>query len=177
MTTYVGNAFSLQMLQGAARLNIQPVTAKQVGESLWYAKEMFVSVFGHADVAKLAEGQLAPERAEDWAPRLPVNRVSVILCEGDVLYVAQYVGSRLPEGATSLPEGAEIRWLCVTVYPPRDRVAEQAAGEAADKAAQAAQQAAYDRGWTAGKATGSPGYKSDYRDRDERESALSQGWS
>lgn len=41
------------------------------------------------------------------------NRETLTLTRGDVLLVGQYVGPRLPEGATTLPEGARIEWWTV----------------------------------------------------------------
>ena len=38
------------------------------------------------------------------------NRTSLTLHEGDIVYVAQYVGPRLPEGTTTLPENSEIKF-------------------------------------------------------------------
>jgi hypothetical protein len=46
---------------------------------------------------------------------VPMNRATVQLTAGDVLFVAQYSGPRLPEGATSLPDGAKIEFLRVTL--------------------------------------------------------------
>lgn len=58
------------------------------------------SYIGHADIARIVG--------------LPMNRETCPpLKAGEQFLVAQYVGPRLPEGATSLPEGAKIeyRWL------------------------------------------------------------------
>jgi hypothetical protein len=99
-TTYLGNAFSLGMLSDTpCGLSIDPVTPADVPADA-------VSVVGHADTAVLLTGVLGRD--------VPMNRVSTTLHDGDVLYVAQYAGPRLPEGATSLPEGASFRWLRVT---------------------------------------------------------------
>ena len=35
--------------------------------------------------------------------------------EGTTLFVGQYKGPRLPEGATALPEGAIVEWAMVLV--------------------------------------------------------------
>lgn len=43
------------------------------------------------------------------------NRVSVALEKGDILYVAQVVGGRLPEGATTLPEGYSMKFFKVVL--------------------------------------------------------------
>ena len=42
----------------------------------------------------------------------------VALKEGDVALVGQYSGPRLPEGATTLLEGATIKWMVVVVNAP-----------------------------------------------------------
>ena len=42
-------------------------------------------------------------------------RISVTLQPGDVLYVAQLRGGRLPEGTTTLPEGFGFDWVRVEV--------------------------------------------------------------
>ena len=99
--TYLGNAFSLQMLNTSARTTIEvvPVTTDEV------AVADFQSCIGHADTAAVVSGLLGK-------PVEP-NRVSVKLTAGDVLYVAQVVGGRLPEGSTTLPEGFVLQFLRV----------------------------------------------------------------
>jgi hypothetical protein len=61
------------------------------------------SAVGHADTAAVFAAVLG----------VPVEcrRVSVELHPGDSAVIGQYRGPRLPEGATTLPEGAEIKWL------------------------------------------------------------------
>ena len=68
------------------------------------------SVIGHADTARVVGGLLGRE--------IPANRVTYKAQPGDVLYVAQYTGPRLPEGATQLPEGAEIRFYKIEEVQP-----------------------------------------------------------
>ncbi len=65
------------------------------------------SCIGHQDTAVVVSGLLGFEVA--------CNRVNLKLDEGDTLYVAQYKGPRLPEGATELPAGTQIDFLEVTV--------------------------------------------------------------
>lgn len=43
------------------------------------------------------------------------NRETMKLDAGDVLVVAQYVGPRLPEGATELPPNARIEYFTVQI--------------------------------------------------------------
>ncbi|OGB93281.1 MAG: hypothetical protein A2Z31_01215 [candidate division NC10 bacterium RBG_16_65_8] len=66
-----------------------------------------VSCVGHADTASVFGGIFGRE--------VEVSRTSVSLRQGDRLFVGQYTGPRLPEGATTLPEGATVTWWRVTV--------------------------------------------------------------
>ncbi|MBR3353533.1 DUF1874 domain-containing protein [Candidatus Saccharibacteria bacterium] len=66
-----------------------------------------VSVIGHPDTANVVSGILGRPVA--------CNRATIQLGDGDVLYVAQLMGGRLPEGATSLPEGFKISFRKVTI--------------------------------------------------------------
>ena len=99
---FLCNAFSLNMLDTSAPQSvvIEPVTAGDVPTS-------FVSAIGHADTAAVLASILGRPVA--------VARVNVALKSGDSAIVAQFTGPRLPEGATTLPPGAEIRFLRVTV--------------------------------------------------------------
>lgn len=65
------------------------------------------SAIGHADTARIVSGMLGVE--------LPANRVNVKLAKGEKMIVAQYSGPRLPEGATTLPDGAKIEFVMVGV--------------------------------------------------------------
>ncbi len=100
---YLGNAFSLQMLDTtvAQTFNVSPVSEREVAES------GFVSVIGHDDTASIVSAILGCE--------VKKNRTSVKLESGDVLYVAQVDSGRLPEGATTLPEGMKLVFLKVTL--------------------------------------------------------------
>ena len=90
---YVGNAFSIQMLDSLnadvqlSEVESFPATA--------------TSVVGHPDTANVLG--------------VAFNRVSLKLKEGDILYVAQLMGGRLPEGATQLPDGFSFKFVKVTV--------------------------------------------------------------
>lgn len=96
ITKYLGNAFSLQML------DVFPasfrVTECSQSEALAPGNK---SVVGHQDTARVLG--------------VNFNRVSVRLKKGDILYIAQLVGGRLPEGCTTLPEGFEFKFLKVTI--------------------------------------------------------------
>lgn len=69
------------------------------------------SAVGHPDTARILSGILGME--------VPCNRVNVTLQPDETCIVAQYTGPRLPEGATTLPEGADITFIEVQcrTYP------------------------------------------------------------
>lgn len=102
---YVANAFSLQMLD-LTRSNKVSVVPVDDPKDVVAGRE-FTSAVGHADTARIFSEMLGTE--------VPAQRVNVKLTVEDTLLVGQYVGPRLPEGATTLPEGASIIWLLVTV--------------------------------------------------------------
>lgn len=91
---YLGNAFSLQMVNlEAYNLKVEEIPQFEV------PFETAKSVVGHADTAAVLGVQF--------------NRESVTLEKGDILYVAQITGGRLPEGSTTLPEGFKLKFLKV----------------------------------------------------------------
>jgi hypothetical protein len=107
VTVYLGNAFSLNMLKirpEGLQIEIVPVAAREVPEEA-------VSIIGYPETARLVSGLLGRN--------IRANRASVVLAAGDVLYVAQYHGPRLPEGTTVLPEGASLDFCRVRVIPER----------------------------------------------------------
>lgn len=74
-------------------------------------KEPYESYVGHEDTARILSDLLGTE--------ITYNRSSLTFEEGDILIIAQYVGPRLPEGTTKLPEGAEFKFYVIrylTVY-------------------------------------------------------------
>lgn len=87
---YLLNAFSLQMLQGDSFIKVTEV--KELPNDL-------VSAIGHADTAAILGVQM--------------NRINISLNKGDVAYVAQLVGGRLPEGSTTLPDGFLFKFFKV----------------------------------------------------------------
>lgn len=96
MTTFIANAFSLSMVEAADLPRIRFESCARPERTI--ASGRFVSAVGHADTAALLG--------------VPCNRVSVKLAQfGDWLYIAQYKGPRLPEGTTTLPEGASFDWV------------------------------------------------------------------
>ena len=103
---FILNAFSLNMLVGNADIVVREVSL----ETARNLAKVCTSAVGHADTAAVFADVLG----------VPVacNRVSVTLRHGDTALVGQYSGPRLPEGATSLPEGATIKWMIVGVSSP-----------------------------------------------------------
>jgi hypothetical protein len=102
---YIANAFSLQMVPAdlLSLVRMRPGVRPNV--------HTCTSVVGHADTAAVLG--------------VPMNRASVTLDVGDVVYVAQLKGGRLPEGATTLPEGAttlpegaHFEWVRVEIVDP-----------------------------------------------------------
>lgn len=113
---FITNSFSINMLEGGTMVDFIPLSIEEVKKYISRATTgsfaaNIVSAIGHADMAKIVSDQL--EMA------IPMNRVSIKLSVergkiSDTALVAQYSGPRLAEGATSLPDGAEIRyWLVV----------------------------------------------------------------
>lgn len=97
---FIGNAFSLQMVADNAIIAKVEVSPKEIPTEA-------VSIIGHADTAAVVGSILGRN--------VPCNRASVMLDDEDTLYVAQVVGGRLPEGATTIPDGMEIKFYRITV--------------------------------------------------------------
>lgn len=99
---YLANAFSIQMLSldAPTTVSVTPVLPGDIPEDA-------ESCIGHADTAAVVSDILGR--------KVEMNRANVHLDQGDVLYVAQITGGRLPEGATTLPEGFSLKFLKVEV--------------------------------------------------------------
>lgn len=92
MKSFLLNAFSLQMVDFPCEVRFTEV--KELPEGL-------ESAVGHADTAAVLG--------------VPMNRCNVHLAKGDVAFVAQLQGGRLPEGSTTLPEGFSFKFVKVEV--------------------------------------------------------------
>ena len=86
------NAFSLQMVDMPCSVTFEVVDNLPQG---------LKSAIGHADTAAVLG--------------YPCNRCNVHLNSGDVAYVAQLQGGRLPEGCTKLPDGFTFKFIKVTL--------------------------------------------------------------
>ena len=104
MAIYLCNAFSMNMVsvEDFTLIRARKVTPADVPQNA-------ISAIGHADTARVVSGILGYE--------VPANRMNVSLEKDDVLFVAQYKGPRLPEGATQLPEGATLEFIEITFIP------------------------------------------------------------
>lgn len=127
---YICNAFSLSMLDRDQQRASQqygelvgsrvvypriprPIVAVSVAEYLdavvrgysAYRYVEVVSAVGHADTARLFSAFLG-------LVILPA-RSNVRLEPDDIAIIGQYVGPRLPEGATELPEGTAVEWWVI----------------------------------------------------------------
>lgn len=101
MKKFLSNAFSIQMLASfPANVSISQVKAEDVPTDV-------VSCIGHADTANVLTDMLGFD--------VPCNRCNVSIDTDTKLYVAQVVGGRLPEGATTLPEGFRINFFKVEI--------------------------------------------------------------
>lgn len=109
------NSFSLNMLSVDA-LSSTPFGLHVTQLTLDQAKDLLganlKSCIGHADTAAVVGSILNRT--------VPMNRETVQMGTREGIIVAQYIGPRLPEGSTTLPDGAEIKFMLVTTgtMPP-----------------------------------------------------------
>lgn len=113
---YVVNAFSINMLKEFPL----KVEIEKFGDSdtmIKVAKEKPITI------KELVTGFVKSGKAESCIGHkatadilgLPFNRATVELKSGDYLFLAQYIGERLPEGTTVLPEGSKIEWFGIII--------------------------------------------------------------
>lgn len=117
MKILIGNAFSLSMLDRLSQSAVgnsvysgpripRPIKDPRVFLEAWEMEKVEIeSVVGHADTAALFSTILGRPIA--------VNRSNIKLTPDVRMLVGQYVGPRLPEGTTTLPDGATIEWWVV----------------------------------------------------------------
>lgn len=87
------NAFSLQMVKNfPCSINVEEVAELPQG---------LESAIGHQDTANILG--------------VPMNRVNVTLNKGDIAFVAQLQGGRLPEGSITLPEGFKFKFFKIEI--------------------------------------------------------------
>lgn len=94
------NSFSLNMLPSLSETVVfNQVAGRPKGVSI-------ESHVGHKDLAAMLG--------------VAHSRDSVCLARGERFLVAQYVGPRLPEGTTTLPPNAAIKWVVGDIYEAPD---------------------------------------------------------
>lgn len=100
------NAFSIQMISSLneASVSFKKITAEQAKNLLAGGVESYV---GHIDTAAVIGDLLGME--------VPAQRRFGTLAPDETAIIAQVLGGRLPEGATTLPEGFSIQFFQVTV--------------------------------------------------------------
>lgn len=106
MRTILCNAFSLQMLDldCANKVHIRPLSQTETAVILRLRKG-FESAIGHESTADVLSNKLKLE--------VKTNRANIKLDGDTELIVAQFVGGRLPEGATTLPDNMQIKFVLV----------------------------------------------------------------
>lgn len=114
MSQLIGNAFSLNMVDEKliTRIRFKPLEVTQhpggavlsTADGKKFYPERMESIVGHEGTARLISSILGLDIA--------FNRASVILNEEiDELVVCQYLGPRLEEGCTELPENAVLNFV------------------------------------------------------------------
>jgi len=104
MQKFICNAFSPSMVPAECSVEIKEITPEFAAE---FAAEA-VSAVGLEDAVRAFAAV---------GVTVALNRTTVKLYGNDVVVVGIYSGPRLPPGAVSLPEGAEISWRLVRVLP------------------------------------------------------------
>lgn len=105
----ISNAFSLNMLNRSCRIDAERIDLQQARALSASAR----SAVGHAETAAVFTNLLGHPVAH--------HRQSLTWDGTEPMLVGQYQGPRLPEGATSLPDGAVIVWWLLRAV---DRTAE-----------------------------------------------------
>ena len=104
---YISNSFSIQMIANIIMEGGVDIHFEEVADLEEIKEAETISAVGHPDTAAVISDLLGKE--------VPANRISISLEKGDVLYVAQLLGGRLPEGCKSLPEGFQMKFYKVTI--------------------------------------------------------------
>lgn len=112
MRHIITNAFSANMLDESksSLVLFNPIPVEQA--AIIAKSEEWESSLGHEDIVNVVNAQLGTS--------FKMNRRTDILETGDAILLAQYKGPRLPEGATTLPEGARIQYYMIIVIGPSE---------------------------------------------------------
>ena len=105
----LANAFSLNMLNTEVETHVLLTKRISKEEAKELLKEGFENYIGHKDIANVVSNELGlPVEMNEKRPNLLLN-------PEDVVVIAQYIGPRLPEGATELPPNARIEHFTVQI--------------------------------------------------------------
>ena len=104
---YIANAFSIQMIGSLVKEGGVNISFTEISDLNEIKEADVMSAVGHPDTAAVISNLLGKE--------VPANRINISLEKGDILYVAQIIGGRLPEGGKTLPENVERRFFKVEV--------------------------------------------------------------
>lgn len=91
--------------KGEQLIRVSPISLDDV-LSMVELKQL-QSAVGHKETASIL--------SEMFGVDVPFARKTVLMDPGDAAIVAQYIGPRLPEGATTLPKGASIEFRLVEI--------------------------------------------------------------
>lgn len=97
---FVGTAFTFNMVEDLSTINVEanPITWEEMDAVLFAMKKQ------HSEFVETING-MGHESTSQMLGEHSYRR-SLSLKKGDILYIPQYRGPRLPEGETKLPEGA-----------------------------------------------------------------------
>ena len=107
MAQYIANAFSLQMIGNLVKEGGVNISFTEISDLNEIKESETISAVGHPDTAAVISNLLGKE--------VPANRISISLQKGDILYVAQIMGGRLPEGCKTLPENFSMKFYKVEI--------------------------------------------------------------
>ena len=116
---YLANAFSLNILHISngrmAHVVVNKIEEGRAAELIRSACRLsgFNNIIGHQTTDEII--RCIFEDYELFIP--PGQRKSILIHEEDILVVAQYIGPRLEEGTTVLPDYARIEWFEVYLEP------------------------------------------------------------
>ena len=97
---YVGTAFTFNMVEDLTNINVEanPISWEEMDACLFAMKKQ------HSEFVEVING-MGHESTSQMLGEHSYRR-SLSLKKGDILYIPQYRGPRLPEGETKLPKGA-----------------------------------------------------------------------
>ena len=104
---YIANAFSIQMIGSLVKEGGVNISFTEISDLNEIKEADVMSAVGHPDTAAVISNLLGKE--------VPANRININLEKGDILYVAQIMGGRLPEGCKTLPENFSMKFYKVEI--------------------------------------------------------------